>query len=124
MTLGVFFQDHLPDNPSVRGYVNTVFGTGLPFSPPGLSDYRGTNQLERQYFRVDLGFNKIINFHAAAKPHPYSPESLWLGLEILNVLGANNVAGYSYLQDVNGRTYSVPNYLSQRLVNLRVIARF
>ena len=124
LTLGVFFQDHLPDNPSVRGYVNTVFGTGLPFSPPGLSDYRGTNQLERQYFRVDLGFNKIINFHAAAKPHPYSPESLWLGLEILNVLGANNVAGYSYLQDVNGRTYSVPNYLSQRLVNLRVIARF
>ena len=124
LTLGVFFQDHLPDNPSVRGYVNTVFGTGLPFSPPGLSDYRGTDQLERQYFRVDLGFNKIINFHAAAKPHLYSPESLWLGLEILNVLGANNVAGYSYLQDVNGRTYSVPNYLSQRLVNLRVIARF
>jgi hypothetical protein len=25
---------------------------------------------------------------------------------------------------VNGRTYAVPNYLSQRVVNLRVIARF
>ncbi|WP_375416014.1 TonB-dependent receptor plug domain-containing protein [uncultured Hymenobacter sp.] len=125
LSLGVFFQDHLPDNPSVRGYVNAVFGTGLPFSPPGLSDYRGTSQLARNYFRVDLGFNKIISLHASgAKPHLYSPESLWLGLEILNVLGANNVAGYSYLQDVNGRTYSVPNYLSQRLVNLRVIARF
>jgi hypothetical protein len=124
LTLGVFFQDHLPDNPSVRGYVNAVFGTGLPFSPPGLSDYRGTNQLERQYFRVDLGFNKVVSLRTAPKPHLYSLESLWIGLEVLNVLGANNVAGYSYLQDVNGRTYSVPNYLSQRLVNLRVIARF
>jgi hypothetical protein len=28
------------------------------------------------------------------------------------------------LQDVSGRTYSVPTYLSQRVVNLRVIARF
>jgi hypothetical protein len=25
---------------------------------------------------------------------------------------------------VNGRTYSVPTYLSQRVVNLRAIARF
>ena len=49
---------------------------------------------------------------------------MWLSLEILNILGANNVAGYSYLQDVNGRTYAVPNFLSQRLVNARVIARF
>jgi hypothetical protein len=51
-------------------------------------------------------------------------ESLWIGLEILNILGANNVGGYSYIQDLNGRTYSVPNYLSQRVVNLRAIARF
>ncbi|WP_262922906.1 hypothetical protein [Hymenobacter cellulosilyticus] len=43
---------------------------------------------------------------------------------MLNVLAANNVAGYSYVQDVSGRTYAVPNYLSQRVVNLRVIARF
>ena len=124
LNLGIFFQDHLPDNPSVRGYVNGVFGTGLPFSPPGLSDFRGTNLLTRNYFRVDLGFNKIVTVRSGPKPHLYSPESLWLGLEILNVLGANNVAGYSYLQDVNGRTYSVPSYLSRRLVNLRVIARF
>jgi hypothetical protein len=54
----------------------------------------------------------------------YSLESLWLGLEILNILGANNVAGYSYLQDVNGTTYAVPSYLSQRVLNVRAIARF
>ena len=126
LNLGVFFQDHLPNNPSVRGYVNLVIGTGLPFSPPNQPDLRGTNALERSYKRVDLGFSKVIGLknNEAPKAHFYSFESLWLGLEILNVLAANNVAGYSYLQDVNGVTYSVPSYLSQRLVNLRLIARF
>jgi len=124
LNFGIFFQDHLPDNPSVRGYVNIVFGTGLPFSPPNLPDERGTAELTRSYKRVDLGVSKVLSLRTGPKPHLYSLESLWLGLEILNVLAANNVAGYSYLQDINGRTYAVPSYLSQRLVNLRVIARF
>jgi hypothetical protein len=124
LNFGIFFQDHLPDNPSVRGYVNIVFGTGLPFSPPNLPDERGTDELTRSYKRVDLGVSKVLSLRTGPKAHLYSLESLWLGLEILNVLAANNVAGYSYLQDINGRTYAVPSYLSQRLVNLRVIARF
>ncbi|WP_231590597.1 TonB-dependent receptor [Hymenobacter terrenus] len=124
VNVGVFFQDHLPDNPSVRGYVNLVFGTGLPFSPPNEPTLRGTNALETNYRRVDLGFSKVVGLRNSPKAHFYSFESLWLGLEILNVLAANNVAGYSYLQDVNGVTYSVPSYLSQRVVNLRLIARF
>ncbi|MBO2030758.1 TonB-dependent receptor [Siccationidurans ginsengisoli] len=123
LTASIFFQDHLPDNPSVRGYLNLVFGTGLPFSAPGHLQERETNSTSA-YQRVDVGFSKVVSLRATAKPHPYSLESLWLSLEILNILGANNVAGYSYLQDVNGRTYSIPSYLSQRVVNLRAIARF
>ncbi|WP_310392568.1 TonB-dependent receptor plug domain-containing protein [Hymenobacter sp.] len=126
LNVGVFFQDHFPNNPSVRGYVNLVFGTGLPFSPPNEPDLRGTSALETNYRRVDLGFSKVVSLKNkdASRAHFYSLESLWMGLEILNVLAANNVAGYSYLQDVNGVTYSVPSYLSQRVVNLRLIARF
>ena len=124
LTASIFFQDHLPDNPSVRGYVNLVFGTGLPFSPPGLPQFRGSGALTTAYQRVDIGFSKVVSLRATPKPHLSSLESLWLSLEILNILGANNVASYSYLQDVNARTYAVPSYLSQRVVNLRAIARF
>jgi hypothetical protein len=124
LTASIFFQDHLPDNPSVRGYVNLVYGTGLPFSPPGLPQYRGDGALTRAYQRVDIGFSKVVSLRTTPKAHLASLESLWLSLEILNILGANNVAGYSYLQDVSGRTYAVPSYLSQRLLNLRAIARF
>ncbi|KAA9339846.1 TonB-dependent receptor [Hymenobacter busanensis] len=124
LNLGVYFQDHLPDNPSVRGYVNLVFGTGLPFSPPGLPEDRGTTKLTRSYKRVDLGASKVLSVRSDRQRKFYQPETLWLGVEVLNVLYANNVAGYSYVQDLNGRTYAVPNYLSRRILNLRLIARF
>ncbi|MCB2409962.1 TonB-dependent receptor [Hymenobacter lucidus] len=125
LNFGIFFQDQLPNNPSVKGYVNFVFGTGLPFSPPNLPEERGTTKLTRSYKRVDLGFSKVIALSNTGETRRAGHlESLWLGLEILNVLAANNVAGYSYVQDVSGRTYAVPNYLSRRVVNLRVIARF
>ncbi|WP_400190916.1 carboxypeptidase regulatory-like domain-containing protein [Hymenobacter sp. B81] len=125
LNLGIYFQDHLPDNPSVRGYVNFVFGTGLPFSPPGVPEQRGTTKLTRSYKRVDLGVSKVLNERSRSEQRKfYQYESLWLGLEVLNVLAANNVAGYSYVQDLNGLTYAVPNYLSQRVINLRLIARF
>ena len=125
LTASIFFQDHLPDNPSVRGYLNLVFGTGIPFSPPGLPQFRGSNALTPTYARVDVGFNKVFYLRGASpKTHLYSLESFWAGLEILNLLGANNVASYSYVQDINGRTYSVPTYLSQRVVNVKAVARF
>ncbi|RSK49853.1 TonB-dependent receptor [Hymenobacter rigui] len=127
VNLGVFLQDNLPGNPSVKGYVNLVFGTGLPFSPPDAPDLRGTSKLTRSYKRADLGFTKVLSLRTAveqANGPAVQLKTLWISLEVLNVLGADNLAGYNYVQDLNGRLYSVPNFLSRRLVNLRVIARF
>ena len=127
LNLGIFLQDNLPGNPSVKGYVNLVFGTGLPFSPPDAPDLRGTSKLTRAYKRADLGFTKVLGLRTEterAAGRRVQLQSLWMSLEILNVLGADNLAGYNYVQDLNGRTYGVPNFLSRRLVNLRVIARF
>ncbi|MFD2787319.1 TonB-dependent receptor [Hymenobacter rubripertinctus] len=127
LNFGIFLQDNLPGNPSVKGYVNLVFGTGLPFSPPDAPDLRGTSKLTRAYKRADLGFTKVLGLRTEterAAGRRVQVQNLWMSLEILNVLGADNLAGYNYVQDLNGRTYGVPNFLSQRLVNLRVIARF
>ncbi|WP_019946695.1 TonB-dependent receptor [Hymenobacter aerophilus] len=128
LNLGIFLQDNLPNDPSVKGYVNFVFGSGLPFSPPDAPDLRGTSKLTRSYKRVDLGFTKVLGLRTAtelaARGRTVQLQTLWLSLEVLNVLGASNLAGYNYVQDLNGLTYGVPNFLSNRLVNLRVIARF
>ncbi|MCU0354925.1 MAG: hypothetical protein MUD08_14485, partial [Cytophagales bacterium] len=51
-------------------------------------------------------------------------DSIWIGAEILNLLGARNVMSYNWVTDVRSRQYAVPNALSARFLNLRVIVRF
>lgn len=120
LNFGVFFQDHMPNDPSLKMYLNMVFGTGLPFSPRGVEGFRNRFTMPN-YKRVDIGFSKLITLNDGTKN---GLESLWLSLEILNLIDANNVVSYNYIKDINRVTYAVPNYLSSRLLNLRMVARF
>ncbi|MDQ3291434.1 MAG: TonB-dependent receptor [Bacteroidota bacterium] len=123
VTFGVFFQDHIPDNPSLKMYLNGVVGTGLPFSPPGNESIR--NQFNMPFYkRVDIGFSKLLSFQSSPSGNSKGLESLWLSLEILNLIAVNNVESYNYVKDIQNITYAVPNYLSSRLLNIRFIAQF
>jgi Carboxypeptidase regulatory-like domain/TonB-dependent Receptor Plug Domain len=120
--LGIMFQDHLPSNPTFRLQLFNVIGTGLPFSPPNEPKFRGTTKLSRLYWRTDIGFAKLIALDAGEGK--VRLRSLWISFEILNLLAKNNLISYNYVQDNDGITYAVPNYLSQRIFNLRAVATF
>lgn len=124
LNVGVFFQDHLPDNPTIRMYLNLVYGSGLPFGPPHRPEYR--NAFEgKSYKRVDLGFSKLIVLKSdLVERKKVSLESLWISLEVLNLIDAKNRVSYTYVSDVNGLTYAVPNFLTGRRLNLRFVAKF
>ena len=123
VTLGIFFQDQLPNNPTYKLYLNGVVGTGLPFSPPGNESIR--NQFHMPFYkRVDVGFSKLLSFRNSGLGKGKYLESLWLSVEILNLIAANNVASYNYLKDIHNVTYAVPNYLSSRIINCKFIVRF
>jgi hypothetical protein len=47
-----------------------------------------------------------------------------LSLEVFNLLGTNNTVSYIWVEDVTNRQYAVPNYLTQRQLNLRTIIKF
>jgi hypothetical protein len=122
ITFGVFFQDHIPNNPSIKMYFNGVYGSGFPFGVPDNAAYRQALDMP-SYKRVDIGMSKFIVFnehHILSK----SIHSIWIGLEILNVIGANNTISYSWIKDVSGNKFAVPNTLSQRFFNARIIAKF
>ena len=123
VTLGVFFQDHLPKNPSVRMYLNMVIGTGLPFGPPGNLENRGALKAP-PYRRVDIGFSKVISLGDKSKWLGKRFETIWLGLEILNLIGAENTISYTWIKDVYDVQYAVPNTLSTRFLNLRLQVKF
>lgn len=123
LTMGIFFQDHLPKNPSARMYLNFVLGTGLPFGPPNNLENRGA-LIAPNYRRVDIGFSKVISLGNKSTWLGKRFETIWLGLEILNLIGAENTISYTWIKDIYDTQYAVPNTLSTRFVNLRVQVKF
>lgn len=124
LNFGVFFQDHLPDNPTVRMYLNLVYGSGLPFGPPMQPEYRNAFD-GRSYKRLDIGFSKVLIVESdVVERKRLGLESLWVGLEVLNLIDAKNRVSYNYVTDISGVTYAIPNYLTGRRLNLRFVAKF
>jgi hypothetical protein len=127
VTLSLFFQDYLPKSPSVKMHMTLVFGTGLPFGPPGNDRYKDILR-SPTYRRVDIGFSKILidedkpNTSRLAVVNKL--KSLWISLEVFNLLQVSNTVSYTWITDVTGRQYGVPNYLTSRLVNLKLQAKF
>ena len=122
----LFFQDYLPRNESLSMQITLIFGSRLPLGPPDLNRYRDTLRIP-PYRRVDIGFTK----HFISQNRPYTKEgwlknvnALSLSLEVFNLLGVNNTVSYLWIKDVTNRLYGVPNYLTNRLLNLRLQATF
>ena len=126
VTFGLFFQDYLPRIPSVKMNLNILFGTGLPFGPPSYQRYKDTLRIP-PYRRVDIGGSyQILKPDRERKPGRAlnSMESLSLGIEVFNLLQVNNTISYLWIRDVTNRQYAIPNYLTNRQVNIKLIARF
>ena len=45
-------------------------------------------------------------------------------LEIFNLLQVQNTVSYTWIQDVTGNRYAIPNYLTNRQVNVRLQIKF
>lgn len=126
VNFSLFFQDYLPKNPTYKMHLKLVFGSRLPFGPPDSPKYQHTLRIP-PYRRVDIGFSKQIIGENAAQPTKgffKDFESLWVSLEVFNLLQTSNTVSYIWVKDVNNRQYAVPNYLTPRQLNLRLIAKF
>lgn len=122
----LFFQDYIPNNENFKVHLNLVFGSGLPFGPPTYDRYQDTLRIP-PYRRVDIGFSALLLKEGRTpKKGNQLPwlKSLWLTGEVFNLLQINNVISYSWVKDVNSRSYAVPNYLTSRIVNVRLVAKF
>jgi hypothetical protein len=122
----IMFQDLLPSNPSYKVHLSLVYGARMPFTP--LNNQRLRNQLSiPAYRRVDIGFSKQLvgkDVKYRASGFLKSFESLWISAEVFNLLQIQNTISYVWVRDVSGTIYGVPNYLTNRQINLRLVAEF
>jgi hypothetical protein len=122
LNLGVFFQDYIPKHETWQAYINILFGTGLPVEKADKPYPRF-----KPYRRVDIGISKQLKGDNKKLPdsNPFRHfKNIWLTLEAFNLLDINNEVSYTYVTDIRGWQYGVPNYLTGLRLNLKLIMRF
>ena len=127
INFAIFFQDYIPQIPSFKVSLKLIVGTGLPFGPSNSERYKHKYRMTA-YRRVDVGFSKQLIGEETSFNNPRNPlkyiRNCWLSLEVFNLLGVNNVSSYMWVTDVYNIQYAVPNYLTNRQINLKLIVEF
>ncbi len=124
--LGMYFEDYLPKWKNYRMHLNLLYASGLPFGPPDQNRYGDTLRLPA-YKRVDIGFSAQL---LDGKKHQDNRvwkafDNIWLSAEVFNLLGIQNTLSYTWVRDfTSGKTYAVPNRLTSRLINVKLIVDF
>ncbi|MDE7427623.1 MAG: TonB-dependent receptor [Muribaculaceae bacterium] len=124
--LALFFTDYFPKFPKLKFNLRGILNDGLPVTPP-----RGSR--DKSYFRapaykrVDVGLAYALLQNDAEHPRAGfwgNFKSIWLGVDVFNLLDISNVSSYYWVTDVNNLQYAVPNYLTRRQFNVRLSIDF
>ncbi len=123
----IMFQDYLPKNPTYKVSLNLVYASRLPAGPPDYNRYKDEIYSIPPYRRVDIGFSKQLigkgaNFKTETALKNF--KSLWLSAEVFNLFQIQNTISYLWVREFTGNQYAVPNYLSNRTINVRIVGEF
>jgi hypothetical protein len=127
LTLGMFIQDYLSTNKNFKVYLSLIYGSNLPFNIPGSVKYRNALVID-PYIRADIGFSALLLDNDKSNRRSHSPfrnlENIWLTLEVFNLIDRENTISYLLIKDFSNTTYALPQRLTPRLLNLKLITRF
>ncbi|MEE4258235.1 MAG: TonB-dependent receptor [Bacteroidales bacterium] len=122
----IFFQDYIPKIPFIKMHLRLLYGTGLPFGAPDSERYQQTLRMP-DYRRVDIGFSYQF-IHEGTEFGPKNPmkhfKNMSISLEVFNLLQTYNTISYIWIKDAENRQFAVPNYLTPRLLNIKLTADF
>ncbi len=126
-SLAVYFTDYFPKFPKLKFSLRGILSDGLPVTAPHSSRDKGYFRTPA-YKRVDVG----LHYALLSPPDETSSltgirkwcKSIWLGLDVFNLLDISNVSSYYWVTDVNSIQYAVPNYLTRRQFNITLSIDF
>ncbi len=127
-TLGMYFEDYLPRNKNFKVHINGMYASGLPVGSPYGHLYQNIMRLPA-YKRVDIGFSALL-LDSKRKERPAHSffnniKSIWASLEVFNLLGIQNTLSYTWIQDDSSqKIFAVPNRLTSRLLNVKLLFKF
>lgn len=127
ITFGMFFQDYLSTNKNFKVYVSTLYGSNLPYNIPNSVRYRNALFIE-PYMRVDIGFSALLIDADRSKRRSHNPfrgfDNIWATLEVFNLIDRRNTISYLLIKDFANNVFTMPNRLTPRLLNFKIVARW
>ncbi len=125
-SLGLFFSDYFPKFPKLKFNLRGILSDGFPMTPPQVT--RDINYFRApSYKRVDIGFQyQLLGGDNDRIRHHFwkNFKSIWIGVDVFNLLDIANVNSYYWVTDVNSIQYAVPNYLTGRQFNISLSVAF
>jgi hypothetical protein len=126
ITVGLFLQDYLTNNKNFKVHLNIIYGSNMPYNIPNSVKYRNALIID-PYIRVDIGFSALL-LSEKNKRRSHSPfknfENIWASFEVFNLIDRANIISYQLIKDFSNTVYSIPNRLTPRLVNFKIVGRF
>jgi hypothetical protein len=127
ITFGLFFSDYLSTNKNIKVYLNTITGTNMPYNLPNNPKYRNALIVD-PYLRVDLGFSALLIDAEKMERRSHAPfkafKNVWLNVEVFNLIDRRNQISFLFIKDFSNTTFSIPNRLTPRLLNVKLFARW
>ena len=121
-SVNLYFTDYFPGTKRWKMSLKLAYADGLPFSAP-YKELENASFRAPAYKRVDLGMSyRLYDNDDRMKQSMF--KNIWLGVDCLNLLGINNVNSYYWITDVTNQQYAIPNYLTGRQINARVLFEF
>ncbi len=117
--VNLHFTDYFPGTDKWKMTLKLAFADGLPFGAP----HRGLEHQDFRapaYKRADIGLSyQLYDNDDRTKKSIF--KNVWVGLDCLNLFGISNVNSYYWVTDVTNQQYAVPNYLTGRQINGKII---
>ena len=124
---GILFQDYVPNLPNLKAYLNLVYNSGVPGGSPSYADVYQFQGRLRDYKRADLGISYVFtDANRQYKTGFLSKfKELTAGLELFNMFDIQNSITNTWVRDVYSKTqFGIPNYMTGRVLNIKVGIKF
>ncbi|WP_315342511.1 carboxypeptidase-like regulatory domain-containing protein [Hoylesella oralis] len=120
--VNLFFTDYFPRTERWKMSLKLAYADGLPFSAPH-KEIENNSFRAPAYKRADIGMSyRLLNNEHKTSNSIF--RNIWLGIDCLNLFGISNVNSYYWITDVTNHQYAVPNYLTGRQINARILCDF
>lgn len=120
INFNMLFSDYFPNTDRWKITVKGHYADGLPFGPPHTGREKQVFRM-RAYRRVDLGISYRLLKEKDAQQRRWNLRNIWIGLDAFNILDVKNVNSYYWVTDITNNQYAVPNYLTGRQINARIL---